>query len=122
MAWPNNSYAAVANAAGFDGVDLVKARGVVVPDRGGDAALGIAGVAFAELALRDQQDRAVAREVQGEGQPGHAGANDDGVKGAYRIRGHGFERDKWFRHSGAESLSRSAVSRSLAGFRRELVY
>ena len=54
--------------------------GVVVgPPDGRDAALGVAGVGLAELALRDQDHRAMLGGLQSEEQPGDAGAHDQEV-------------------------------------------
>jgi hypothetical protein len=52
---------------------LVKVRRVVRPDRGGDAALGPAGVALAEPALGQQGDPPTRRQRQRERQPGYPG-------------------------------------------------
>jgi hypothetical protein len=59
--------------------------GVVVPtDGGGEAALGVAGVALAERPLGQQGDPQPRRQAERERQAGHAGTDDDHVVAARR--------------------------------------
>jgi hypothetical protein len=44
------------------------------------AALGIIGVAFSALFLRDYGDRAKRRDFEGKRQPGHPAADHDKIK------------------------------------------
>ena len=52
---------------------------VVVCDRGGDAALGVAGVALGGLGFGEHEDAASRRETDRRAQPRDASADDDEV-------------------------------------------
>src|SRR6185436_11734129 len=62
--------------AGLDGVGGVERGTVVAAERDGNAALGVAGVAFGGFALRENQDAADGREGNRRAQPGDAAADD----------------------------------------------
>ncbi len=67
--------------AGGERVLDVEIGGVVFADRGGETALGVAGVGLAEHAFGEEGDAETGWQAQGEGQSGDAGANDDDVVG-----------------------------------------
>ncbi len=62
--------------AGHQGVPHVHFEGVFLARDGGDAALGVIGVRVGALLLRDDRHGAVLGRLQGEGQAGDAGADD----------------------------------------------
>jgi hypothetical protein len=57
--------------------------GIVGADGGGDAALRVAGVAFAGLGLREDEDVAGARQLGGGAQRGDAAADDEEVRAKF---------------------------------------
>jgi hypothetical protein len=80
-------------------------------DRGGEAALGVAGVALAERALGDEEDASGEGEAEREGQPGDAGAGDEDIDGDVAV-GSGVDDD----------ISPSEPIRGTPGSKWELVY
>ena len=66
--------------AGLERVVAVQVDAVVGPQRRGNAALRVSGVALGAVGLGDQQDRAVRHQVNGRTQAGDAAADHDEIR------------------------------------------
>ena len=65
--------------ARFERISHVQVEGVLARSDAGDATLGVVGVRFGAVFFCNHRDRAPLRDVQGEGQPGDAGAQHDEI-------------------------------------------
>ena len=66
--------------AGLERVVAMQVDAVVGPQRGGNAALRVSGVALGAVGLGDQHDRAVRHQVNGRPQAGDAAADHDEIR------------------------------------------
>ena len=66
--------------AGLERVAHVQLEGVLLAGDGGDAALGVVGVGLGAVLLGDDRHAPMRRDLQGEGKPGDAAAEDEKIK------------------------------------------